>query len=86
MMVGYKAGEGKRAEREKGSGWWEKSGRWGGGEKPQVGVGGLGSGKKGGGEGGGVKIFDGCGIEDGHALGANERGDTNERVRQGRVG
>jgi hypothetical protein len=86
MTVGDKAGKGKRAEREKSSGGWEKNVRLGGGEKPQVGVGGLGSGKKGDGGSGGVKNFDGGRSEDGHALGANERGDTEERVRQGRVG
>ncbi len=85
-MVGDKTGKGKRVEREKSSGGWGKNVRLGGGEKSQVGVEGLGSGEKGGGGSGGVKNFDRGRSEDGHAMGADERRDTEERVRQGRAG
>ncbi len=45
-------------------------------EKPQVGVGGLGAGEKGDGGVGLVEDLDRCRSEDGHAMGADERGDT----------
>ena len=62
-MVGDKTGKGKRAEREKSSEGWGKNVRLGGGEKPQVGVGGLGSGKKRDGGSVGVKNLTEVGVK-----------------------
>ena len=45
-------------------------------EKPQVGVGGLGAGEKGDGGVGFVEDLDRGRSEDGHSMGAYERGDT----------
>jgi hypothetical protein len=86
VKVGDEAGLGKTAEGEecsvRGS---RRNGDGGNGEIPQVGRGRLGAGEEGKSGGGRLKYRDRSGSEDGSAVRAKERRQTDKRVRESEV-
>jgi hypothetical protein len=86
VKVGDEAGLGKTAEGEECSvSGGRGNGDGGDGEKPQVGGGRLGAGEEGKSGGGRLKDRDRSGSEDGEAVRAKERRQTNERMRESKV-